>query len=185
MKGHLESIKNALNKPSYRIEKKAATQTIEFNHLIVNFASNEDAAKAGFKVMISILYSKELEQVFPSGDSYDLVQTLYLFPIPVERQYLADVIRLMNLLNKSVVLSGFGFDEVEKRCFFRYSYPLMKNAPDYEAFAKTFQLIEDILQTYGPTISEVIVGTASLRELLHQFDSEFNKNIEDLKNIIE
>lgn len=85
---------------------------------------------------------------FPQADG-NLIQFTYLFPDSFQCQHLLHLFRYINLVNKTALLSGMGYDEFDQTAFFRYSLPVQGTPRKEDLFTIAKQLIQQVLAYQG------------------------------------
>ncbi len=147
----------------------AGTEAIPFEHLFIQF--NADSEIDEHTLVISVLNRGPLQQSFRLEKIGDLLQVVSPFPYEIEASKVLEVNRLLALLNKILVVGCFGYDEREKGCYYRFTYPLMTSSLDYDYIGVVIRLVCEVIDTYAPTIEQVSAGVTTVDALLSQPDT--------------
>ncbi len=143
------------------------TAAVPYRHIFMQFNSAQSEVDV-HTLLISLLKKGSVQQSFGVEKAGDILQLLSLFPYEVAEGSIASVVRLLGLLNKVVPVGFFGYDEQEKRCFYRYSY-LLDETISSDSLITMVQLVCEVINTYAPTIEEVSAGIVSVDALLEEF----------------
>ena len=115
---------------------------------------------------------KLLEREFPlflriMGEG-DLLQMMVFFPCNVKDEAVADLARLLHLLNKELDIPGFGMDEKAKVAFYRCMIPAIDGEIHdgvLEAYMNSMKLV---CETFTPAVEAVAYAATTLEELLEK-----------------
>lgn len=78
----------------------------------------------------------------------------------------ADVARLLHLLNKELDVPGFGMDEMAGVVFYRLMLPTPKKKIDADLILAFLKTVEHVCQMFSAPIEAVSAGHATLDEIL-------------------
>jgi len=81
---------------------------------------------------------------------------------------IADVARLLHLLNKELDVPGFGMDEMAGVVFYRLMLPTPKKKMDADLILAFLKTIEHVCQMFAAPIEAVSAGHATLDEILEK-----------------
>lgn len=96
----------------------------------------------------------------------ELVQLLTFIPCNVDKVHLADLSRLLHMLNKELDMPGFCLDEASSTVFYRLMMPTLKKEFQphiLEALINTSQMV---CKSFAAVIEALAVGAMSLDEIL-------------------
>lgn len=79
---------------------------------------------------------------------------------------IADVARLLHLLNKELDVPGFGMDEMAGVVFYRVMLPTPKKKIDADLVLAFLKTVENVCQMFSAPIEAVSAGHATLNEIL-------------------
>lgn len=101
-------------------------------------------------------------------DNEQLLQIIVFFPFLLEDHAIADMARLLHLLNKELDLPGFGMDEMEKAIFFRVMLPAPSNKIDPMNLLTYIQTCERICNSFSDPIQAIGAGLMNLNDILEK-----------------
>lgn len=165
---HLKAMEKELVSRGLEVELGEANDRIPFPHSLITLYSDSDESEA-FMLILSAANAEDLEALFLSAGEIDLIDILYPFPYEVVQEHAGEVVRLLHLLNKIGAMGTFGYDAREKRCFYRYVYPLQKTESNYATFGAVLLLVQELLSMYVSAIEDVSTGVVSMDDLLTRF----------------
>lgn len=109
-------------------------------------------------------------RVFDEGH---LLQLLVFIPCHLDslenkqqKAVVADLARLLHLLNKELDLPGFGMDEIAHVVFYRLMLPTPKKKIDSDLLLAFLQTTEHVCQMFSTPIVAVSTGQMTLDEIL-------------------
>lgn len=176
---HLQKIGEALRHEDLTFEIGNSNELIPFPHALINIPSDVNDSEF-FLFILSIVEAEVMGEFFESTGESDLLTLLYPFPYQVEgRENIANVTRLLHLINTNTAIGTFGFNEYEQRCFFRYSLILDRKNPDYSLAKSSILLAKDNLSAYFEAIEDVSSGITTTDELLEKFRHQIEENEDD------
>lgn len=85
---------------------------------------------------------------------------------PHQKAVIADLARLLHLLNKELDVPGFGMDEQAGVVFYRLMLPTPKKKIDSELLLAFLKTAEHVCQMFSPPIEAVSSGQMTLDEIL-------------------
>lgn len=88
-----------------------------------------------------------------------VLQLLVFLPSPLKEETLAEISRLLHLLNKEMDIPGFGMDESSGVIFYRISIPALNKKIDTTLLETYINSIEVICRSFTPVIHNVSQGT--------------------------
>jgi len=181
MENPLIRIHKVFDNEDFTSEIQSESEEIPFEHIKLSFDADTDS-NFSYTLIVSYESHEELGEIFTYGNHYDLIQIRYLFPFQVNEEDEDDSMRVTELVNKVSPVAGFGYDETDRRCFFRYVIVQKAGFPSFSHILPGFELIRDVLNIYAPTISQVADGSIDLENLI---DSINDQLFEDLDNFNE
>lgn len=99
-------------------------------------------------------------------DASQLLQLLVFIPVQIKPEIIADMGRLLHMLNKEMDLPGFCMDEMAGVIFYRLMIPITKKKIDSELLLTYLKSAENICQLFAAPIEAVGQGHATLDEIL-------------------
>ncbi len=122
---------------------------------------------------------KEEEREYPTFfrifKESSLLQIICFFPFQVPKDNIAEVARLLHLLNRELDIPGFGLDEKSFVCFFRVMLHIPGKQLDekiLESYLNTFSVVT---KTFTKTIEAVAAGAVKMDQILEQAESSTTK----------
>lgn len=85
---------------------------------------------------------------------------------PEQQAIIADVARLLHLLNKELDVPGFGMDEAAGVVFYRLMLPTPKKKIESDLLLAFIKTVEHVCQMFSTSIEAVSSGQMTLNEIL-------------------
>jgi hypothetical protein len=104
-----------------------------------------------------------------------LIQLLIFIPCQIKPPYIADVARLLHMINKELDLPGFGMDETANAVFYRVMLPAPMNQISKKLLKSFVLTIERVCEMFSTPISAVATGHTSLKEIINKSYEMQNK----------
>lgn len=161
-KSHLDYLYDELKKDQLDVKKEELNELIPFDYLKITMPSemHEDLE---YSLIMRVQSLDEVSFLVPIETPYHIVQIVYEFPDKVQKNHLADVSRLINLINKVAPLPGFGYDEVQNACYYKYCYFFKPNDHNTGTIIEFYFTILDL---YHDLFVRVLSGKENVQNLL-------------------
>lgn len=174
---YLDTLASAL---SLKNGVEPANQFVIDEHVSIMFESHED--ERDFELIVTIQKGKtQLLDVIeiPDGD-LDLMQFLCLSPVCCKESHVADLVRAVHLINKVSPLPGFGYDEVDRRPFFRFALPVTETTCSPEMLKNAVYATEQIIDLYLPALEGIALGKIEFDALVERSSQDLADDIKRL-----
>jgi len=109
---------------------------------------------------------REYPLFFRAFEGGELLQLIAFFPVQLEQKVVADVSRLLHLLNKELDVPGFGLDEIGGVIFYRSMLNMENNKIDESLLEKYVTTTRTACKTFGKTIEAVAVSAVTVDDLI-------------------
>ncbi|MCB1112606.1 MAG: YbjN domain-containing protein [Chlamydiales bacterium] len=101
-------------------------------------------------------------------DEGKLMQMIAFIPCNVKKESVADLARLLHLLNKEMDLPGFGYDEDSGVVFYRVVMPTLNDQWDKQVFDIYMNSMEIICRSFSPVVINICQGTMTLDAVIQK-----------------
>lgn len=149
----------------YQIEKEDFLNQIPFKHLFLSLPSDVDPSRK-YACIIHLMKSKEMTQFLPVETPLPTLQILHILPHKIGPTYVPQVMRLLNLINTAAPLPGFGYDEREHQCYYKFCFPVLAALDQNEFIENSLLIMRAIFDVYLEIIQKVSLGQESVEHLL-------------------
>jgi len=95
-----------------------------------------------------------------------LLQLLVFLPCSLEKDKVAEMGRLLHMLNKEIDIPGFGMDEMAGVVFFRCIIPSHEKEIHGETLEAFLGTIQTISHSFSPAVEALAAGAVSFEEML-------------------
>lgn len=141
----LDSLYDFLSTKSFDIKRQPET-----NQLYTIFNTHEQDVPLFLRIM----------------DEGEFLQLITFIPVTLDRKTVADLGRLLHLLNKEIDIPGFGMEEKAKLIFYRIVLPAIEGEVSGDIVAKYIKSAKVIIETFFPVIAAVVTGGATFADIM-------------------
>lgn len=118
--------------------------------------------------IVMMVAHHEVPVFFAIRSNDTLLQTLAYIPYDLNPKTLAEVARLMHIINREVDMPGFGIDEIQKLMFYRCVIPCVNGVLDTRLVELYLAATKVALETFMKAITIVASGSATVDALMKQ-----------------
>jgi hypothetical protein len=101
-------------------------------------------------------------------EGQELLQLIAFVPCNLKKSAVAELARLLHLINKEMDLPGFGMDEKAGIIYYRIMLPAEGGQIASATIDSVCQSIPTILETFSPVIATVSAGATSFEDVLNK-----------------
>lgn len=125
------------------------------------------------QLFIVLSSSENVSDQIDKTVTYPVLHLTYLLPDLVELEAIKHIFPVVNRINVSTVLPGFGFDEKRRRVFYRYSFPLFHIQVNKDQLREVLDLVIEMINIYSDTFSQVSRGEIGYEELVERAQLDY------------
>lgn len=114
--------------------------------------------------------------LYPQGEETPLTGTALEEKQKKNEPIIADLARLLHMLNKEIDIPGFGMDEASGAVFYRIMVPAPKKKIDEDLLLAFLRAIEYVCPMFSPPIEGLSAGQMTLNQIISKA-KEFNKSL--------
>lgn len=122
-----------------------------------------------------IILLKEDEREFPLFirpiPESEFLQLIAFFPFQLPIKTIAEVARLLHILNKELDIPGFGMDEMSFVTFFRIMVPAPGGKVEEKLIEGYLATIKTVCKTFSPTIEAIASGSTTIDTILKKAET--------------
>jgi hypothetical protein len=158
----LEKLTNWLMEAGYDaiLQKKSPQLPMDF--IQMNLITEDESV---YPSIVTLYNTEPGRELFAVPENAVLVHVVYQMPQEVTTENYQNTTRLINLINRSCPFPCFGYDEVDKKIYYRTVFPLGYTEEAKEEFLAAIDMIVEVLGVYGTGLELVSTGKATLEEL--------------------
>jgi hypothetical protein len=148
--------------------------TIDFNinaliaYLKENGLSPEFQKETGQIFIVYKIQEHEVPVFLLLRPESTLLQMVAYLPYRLPKKVLAEVARLLHILNKELDMPGFGLDEIEELMFYRAVFPCLHGKIDKSLFNMYLGTARIACDTFMHAIGMVVSGTVRVDEVMKE-----------------
>lgn len=101
------------------------------------------------------------------GEGY-LLQTIAYLPFEIHKSTLADLARVLHLINRELDMPGFGMDEVQRLMFYRLVFPNFDQELNEKSIELQLGTTRMGCESFMEAIASIISGTTKLEDIIKQ-----------------
>lgn len=165
-KGKLSVIFESLLKEGFNVKKHGHNHNIHFDYLTIDFLSKLHPTRE-YQFIVRVQSQKEISQLVILESNKSIGQIIYPFPHVVAEKHVGETSRLLNLINKVTPLPCFGYDEAEKKCYYKYCFLTEHDDSLSQSASSTIEIMPAILDLYFDTIEQVSRGERLVQDLIN------------------
>ncbi len=98
---------------------------------------------------------------------YHIIQFFLPFPFLVEDEHIADIARLIFVVNKSLIFPGYEFSEVDRAIYYRYIL-MTSNGIDGRILLQIIGAISEFYETFADIFEDIALGRCSLIDVVNE-----------------
>jgi hypothetical protein len=109
---------------------------------------------------------QELQEELSADSDCHLLSFIVAVPFEIPAETVPEVLRLLNLANKSLPLGYFNFSEIEKSVYYSYGYPVFSTPPCEMTILMVINTLLFAKETFFPTIESVANSRETVETLI-------------------
>lgn len=109
---------------------------------------------------------------FKAMASGGLLQMVTFFPETYEPGVVADLARLLHVINRQLDLPGLGMDEASQTFFYRLMLPAVEDKIEVGSLEAFVKAMKHVCEMFGPTLMAVATGSVKLDAILAELGAD-------------
>ena len=109
---------------------------------------------------------QELQGELPADSDCHLLSFIVAVPVEIPTETVPEVLRLLDLANKSLPLGHLNLSEIEKSAYYSYGYPVFSTPPCEMTILMIINTILFAKETFFPTIDSVANSRETVETLI-------------------
>ncbi len=160
------------NEIHHTIQEKTDEIPFDIVMLALNFEDNGDGEKPcvlqihHYQQELTIPEEAQKESSLKSLGTLHLLNFILTHPIDLPDNMYSEIGRLLMIANKSIPLGALSYSEIEKCCYYQFTYPVTTELVQPETFQAIFNSILFAKEMFFDAITDIALGKISVDDIL-------------------